>query len=33
MSYEQMTSRRALMMFGHIAEEMVFGRDRVTSGA
>src|ERR671921_305928 len=33
MSYEQMTSRLAIMMGGRVAEELVFGRDRVTSGA
>jgi cell division protease FtsH len=33
MSYEQMTSRLAIMMGGRVAEEMVFGRDKVTSGA
>jgi cell division protease FtsH len=33
MSYEQMTSRLAIMMGGRIAEEMIFGRDKVTSGA
>ena len=30
---EQMTSRLAIMMGGRAAEEMQFGRDRVTSGA
>ncbi|HTS41373.1 MAG TPA: ATP-dependent zinc metalloprotease FtsH [Xanthobacteraceae bacterium] len=33
MSYEQMTSRLAIMMGGRVAEEMVFGHDKVTSGA
>ena len=33
MSYEQMTSRLAIMMGGRIAEELIFGRDKVTSGA
>src|SRR5829696_8343333 len=33
MSYEQMTSRLAIMMGGRIAEEMTFGPDKVTSGA
>jgi cell division protease FtsH len=33
MSYEQMTSRLAIMMGGRIAEEMIFGKDKVTSGA
>jgi cell division protease FtsH len=33
MSYEQMTSRLAIMMGGRVAEEMVFGKDKVTSGA
>jgi len=33
MSYEQMTSRLAIMMGGRIAEEITFGRDKVTSGA
>lgn len=33
MSYEQMTSRLAIMMGGRIAEEMIFGHDKVTSGA
>ena len=33
MSFEQMTSRLAIMMGGRIAEEMIFGRDKVTSGA
>jgi cell division protease FtsH len=33
MSYEQMTSRLAIMMGGRVAEELVFGADKVTSGA
>src|SRR5579862_724636 len=33
MSLEQMTSRLAIMMGGRVAEEMVFGKERVTSGA
>src|SRR4029078_7759925 len=33
MSIEQMTSRLAIMMGGRVAEELVFGRERVTSGA
>ncbi len=33
MSHEQMTSRLAIMMGGRVAEELVFGRDKVTSGA
>ncbi len=33
MSYEQMTSRLIIMMGGRVAEEMVFGKDKVTSGA
>ncbi|MBB5752598.1 ATP-dependent zinc metalloprotease FtsH [Prosthecomicrobium pneumaticum] len=33
MSYQQMTSRLAIMMGGRIAEEMIFGAERVTSGA
>ena len=33
MSFEQMTSRLAIMMGGRVAEEMVFGKDKVTSGA
>jgi cell division protease FtsH len=33
MSYEQMTSRLAIMMGGRVAEEIVFGKDKVTSGA
>ncbi|MDT3683525.1 MAG: ATP-dependent zinc metalloprotease FtsH [Pseudorhodoplanes sp.] len=33
MSYEQMISRLAIMMGGRVAEEMIFGHDKVTSGA
>jgi cell division protease FtsH len=33
MSFEQMTSRLAIMMGGRVAEEMMFGHDKVTSGA
>ena len=33
MSFEQMTSRLAIMMGGRIAEEITFGKDKVTSGA
>jgi cell division protease FtsH len=33
MSYEQMTSRLAILMGGRVAEELIFGAKRVTSGA
>jgi cell division protease FtsH len=33
MSYEQMTSRLAILFGGRVAEELIFGKDRVTSGA
>ena len=33
MSFEQMTSRLAIMMGGRVAEEMIFGKEKVTSGA
>jgi cell division protease FtsH len=33
MTFEQMTSRLAIMMGGRVAEEMIFGQDKVTSGA
>jgi cell division protease FtsH len=33
MSREQMTSRLAIMMGGRVAEELVFGKEKVTSGA
>ena len=32
MTLEQMTSRLAILMAGRCAEEMIFGRDKVTSG-
>jgi cell division protease FtsH len=32
MSLEQMTSRLAIMMGGRVAEELIFGRNKVTSG-
>ncbi len=32
MTLEEMTSRLAIMMAGRCAEEMIFGRDKVTSG-
>jgi len=32
MTFQQMTSRLAIMMGGRAAEEMVFGKERVTSG-
>jgi cell division protease FtsH len=32
MSLEQMTSRLAIMMGGRVAEELIFGREKVTSG-
>ena len=32
MSYEQMTSRLAIMMGGRVAEELTFGAKNVTSG-
>lgn len=31
-SLEQMTSRLAIMMGGRVAEEMIFGKEKVTSG-
>ena len=31
MSFEQMTSRLAIMMGGRVAEEMIFGKEKVTS--
>ncbi|MCJ8308679.1 MAG: ATP-dependent metallopeptidase FtsH/Yme1/Tma family protein [Rhizobiaceae bacterium] len=33
MSYEEMTSRLAVMMAGRVAEELTFGKKNVTSGA
>ena len=33
MSYEQMTSRLAILMGGRVSEEVVFGKEKVTSGA
>jgi cell division protease FtsH len=33
MSLEQMTSRLAIMMGGRVAEELIFGKEKVTSGA
>ena len=33
MSYEQMTSRLAILYGGRVAEELIFGRDKITSGA
>jgi cell division protease FtsH len=33
MTLEQMTSRLAIMMGGRVAEEMIFGAEKVTSGA
>jgi cell division protease FtsH len=33
MNYVQMTSRLAIMMAGRVAEEIIFGKDHVTSGA
>jgi cell division protease FtsH len=32
-TYEQLTSRLAIIMGGRVAEELVFGREKVTSGA
>jgi cell division protease FtsH len=33
MSYEQMTSRLAICMGGRVSEELVFGKEKITSGA
>ena len=33
MSYEQMTSRLAILYGGRVAEELIFGKQKVTSGA
>ncbi len=33
MSYEQMMSRLAVLMGGRVSEEIIFGKDKVTSGA
>ncbi|RAK57516.1 ATP-dependent zinc metalloprotease FtsH [Phenylobacterium deserti] len=33
MDYQQMTSRLAIMMAGRVAEELIFGKEKVTSGA
>jgi cell division protease FtsH len=33
MSYEQMVSRLAVLMGGRVAEEIIFGKEKVTSGA
>jgi cell division protease FtsH len=33
MNYEQMTSRLAILMGGRVAEELINGKDKVTSGA
>src|SRR5437899_11808112 len=33
MSFEQMTSRLAICMGGRVSEEIVFGKDKITSGA
>ncbi|MFZ4122238.1 MAG: ATP-dependent zinc metalloprotease FtsH [Caulobacterales bacterium] len=33
MSYEQMMSRMAVLAGGRVAEELIFGRDKITSGA
>jgi cell division protease FtsH len=33
MNFEQMTSRLAIMMAGRVAEELILGKDKITSGA
>ena len=33
MSYQQMTSRLAILYGGRVAEELIFGKDHITSGA
>jgi cell division protease FtsH len=33
MNYEQMTSRLAIMMAGRVSEELIFGKEKITSGA
>jgi cell division protease FtsH len=33
MDYQQMTSRLAILMAGRVSEELIFGKDKVTSGA
>jgi len=33
MSYEQMMSRLAILFGGRVAEELIFGKDKITSGA
>lgn len=33
LNFEQMTSRLAIMMGGRVAEEIIFGKDKITSGA
>jgi cell division protease FtsH len=33
MSFDMMTSRLAIMMAGRVAEELIFGKEKITSGA
>ena len=33
LNFQQMTSRLAIMMGGRVAEELIFGKDKITSGA
>ena len=33
MNFEQMTSKLAIMMAGRVAEELIFGKEKITSGA